>query len=371
MFGVWGNPLAFLALKRVLKRGSKQFLKRGGELGFKFEPFWLNEEDCGMVIASAWGEVELSNSDCDLSRKLSVCARKLEVWSTDRFGSLEKLIKSKREELEGLILIAMDVGISKEIARVESDLENLLTKEEIYWRQRSRLDWLVVGDRNLRFFHRKTSARKTSNWIDLLKDETGKKFTDEVGISGAVCRFFDILFTSSSPFVEDIGLCSVVLENKIDDDRRLVLERNFFVEDVRLAIFSLGAIKTPESDGFHTLFFQKIWQVVGGDVTRVCLSVLNGESSIRIFNKTNVVLVLKKNNHVLLRDFRPISLCYVIYKIISKAMATHLIPAIISPNKSAFVPGRLIFDNVLVAFELLHSISEKKEGEERVYDFKT
>ncbi|KAK3223770.1 hypothetical protein Dsin_010795 [Dipteronia sinensis] len=92
---------------------------------------------------------------------------------------------------------------------------------------------------------------------------------------------------------------------------------------------------------------------------------LNGEASIRNFNKTNVVLILKKKNPMNMKDFRPISLCSVVYKIVTTAMTNRLrgfLPKIISPNQSAFVSRRLIFDNVLIAFELLHSIGKRKKG---------
>ncbi|KAK3197915.1 hypothetical protein Dsin_021330 [Dipteronia sinensis] len=297
-------------------------------MGFKFEPFWLTEEECEWVIESAWGESVHPNAVSDLCMKLYGYARKIEVWSKERFGSLGKSINTKRTEIKSLILRAKEAGISKEIARAEGDLENLLTKDEMYWRHRSRADCLADGDRNSQYFHRKASARKKRNWIEMLEDEDGKKASDEGGISE-------------------------------------IAHRKFVAEDVHLAVFNIWPTKAPGLDGFHALFFQKFWKIVGVDVSRFCLKVLNGESSIRPFNKTNVVLIPKIKSPMNIRDFRPISLCSVVYKIVRKTMANCLkgiLSDIISHTQSAFMPKRLIFDNVLVAFELLHSIGNRKKG---------
>ena len=82
-------------------------------------------------------------------------------------------------------------------------------------------------------------------------------------------------------------------------------------------------------------------------------------------NHTNIVLILKVKNLEKMFEYRPISLCNVIYKIISNVLANRLKQVfldIISLTQSAFVPGRLITDNVIMAYEAFHSMHARKKG---------
>ena len=101
---------------------------------------------------------------------------------------------------------------------------------------------------------------------------------------------------------------------------------------------------------------------MGSSVTNMVLNVLNNNLPIFEINKTNISLIPKKNNPSRMSEFHPISLCNVIYKLISKTLANRLktlLPFIISENQSAFTSDRLITDNVLVAFELMHFLNHK------------
>ena len=104
----------------------------------------------------------------------------------------------------------------------------------------------------------------------------------------------------------------------------------------------MGPTKAPGPDGMNALFYQKFLHVVGDNVVTAVLDYLNSGSMIPSINHTNIVLIPKVKTLEKMFDFRPISLYNVIYKIISKVLANRLkqiLPDIISPTKSAFVPG--------------------------------
>ena len=93
------------------------------------------------------------------------------------------------------------------------------------------------------------------------------------------------------------------------------------------------------------------------------MCVLRGEDDPSIINKTCTVLIPKVENPEELGQFRPIRLCNVIYKIASKVMANRLkivLPEIISEEQSTFVPGRLITDNIITAYECMHFMKNKR-----------
>ena len=167
-------------------------------------------------------------------------------------------------------------------------------------------------------------------------------------------RSEDIYSTSNPSMVDEV---TAAIPTMITEEMNTELSRYFTREEIVTALKQIHPTKSPGPDGMSAFFFQKYWDIVGSNVLNMALNVLNYGMSLDVINKTNIALIPKTNNPKRMTDFRPISLCNVIYKLISKTLANRLktfLPLIITENQSAFTIDRLITDNVLIAYELMH-----------------
>lgn len=132
------------------------------------------------------------------------------------------------------------------------------------------------------------------------------------------------------------------------------------------AVKSMHPDKASGPDGLNPAFFQHFWGLLGEEVFKCCYQWLDEGIFPAEVNDTTLVLIPKKDNVDDPKDLRPIALCNVLYKILSKVLANRLqkiLPNIISEEQSAFVSGRNITDNILVAFEILHYMKRKHSGQ--------
>ena len=181
-------------------------------------------------------------------------------------------------------------------------------------------------------------------------------------IAKVASDYFDNLF--SAGLCDQMDKCLDAVSCKVTPNMQNILSSEFNVEEIRTMLFQIGPTKALGPDGMNVLFYQKFWHIVGDSVIIITiLDFLNSGYMVPKINQTNIVLIPKVKNPEKMTDFRPISLCNIIYKIISKVLANRLkqvLPHIISPTQSAFVLGCLITNNVLVA--TLHAMHSRKKG---------
>lgn len=164
--------------------------------------------------------------------------------------------------------------------------------------------------------------RHRTNRIKLLKDDSGRVFTEQEDLERLACEFYQQLFTAQEELDPDL-VCRYV-PRRVTPDMAAMLERVYTEEEVEAALFQMAPSKAPSVDGFNAGFFQAHWQLVKPCMVLAVLSFLNGGELPDEVNKTLLVLIPKVTSPQELSQYRPISLCNILYKLCSKMMANRL-----------------------------------------------
>ncbi|XP_048129444.1 uncharacterized protein LOC125313674 [Rhodamnia argentea] len=197
------------------------------------------------------------------------------------------------------------------------------------------------------------------NCILSVKDADGAVIIDHSLIRQHIVDHFRNLLNGSSqvyqPQVQQIG---DFLPCALDADQTLSLSRPITEVEIRTTMFSLATGKALGPDGFNVDFFKANWDIIGPSITSAITNFFETGMLLKEINTTILAPVPKIPNALAMSDFRPIACCNTVYKCITKILANRIavvLPTLISPPQSAFVKGRRISDNIMLAQELFAS----------------
>jgi hypothetical protein len=324
----------------------------------------LKEKKFRDVVQSAWNTATQAIPEGNVLGQLAHMHGALHDWDSSILKAPKKRLQKAQREFEKAVSGVISDESESKAKEMAELIEMLLEQEEIRWLQRSRVNWLQHGDRNTSFFHNFATARRKKNYINKLKNNDGDWLEGTEMLKPLIFDYFSNLFSSEVQGIDPAFLDKII--PRVTSAMNEKLLDPYSVEDVKKAIFSIGDFKAPGPDGLHAVFYKRFWDMCGEEISMEILQALNSGNIPEGWNDTTVVLIPKVDDLELITRFRPISLCNVIYKIMSKMLASRLkevLPDIISPMQSAFVPGRLITDNVLVAYESIHAIKNKRKGQ--------
>jgi hypothetical protein len=346
----------------AIKIELKQFgmiQNQGRARPFRYENMWRRHPSYEDVVASSWGDG--CRSLMDVNANLGSMQRVLRQWDKNKFGSVRNELKLLRSCLEVLRGLSLRRGPTKEERDTARRVTELLAREESMEKQRSRVDWLREGDRNTGYFQAKAKQHTRRNKITSLKHADGPLCLQQHDFEAMAVEFYHQLFTVQGNTSPDEVVRFV--PHKVTKDMNNCLCVPFTTTEVEKALFAMKPNKSPDPDGFTAGFYQRQWPLVNEDICYAVLDFLNGGDMPEVVNNTILILIPKVKNPQDLTQFRPIALCNVLYKICSKVITNRLLgflDDIISEEQSAFVPGRLITDNVLIAYESIHYLKNKR-----------
>lgn len=276
---------------------------------------------------------------------------------------MAKRVRTLQKRLERLHTASLGHEPTEEEKTVAKQLREALRQEEILLKQRSRVSWLREGDRNTGYFQAQAAQRKRINRITSLETANGQICSEPGEIKEEIMNFYQAIYQTQGYAPMDELLSHV--QPRVSEAMNQTLEKDFVAAEVKATLFEMAPSKAPGVDGFTAGFCQRHWDVVGEDITTAILGFLNGGELPSGLNDTAITLITKVRNPQKITQYRPIALCPVLYKIAVKVaanMACLILDEVIGEEQSAFVPGRLITDNILVAYESIHAIRRRKKG---------
>lgn len=245
---------------------------------------------------------------------------------------------------------------------LQSELGRWYEIKNNFYHQLSRDNFFKEYDQNTEYFHATASNRKRINSINSLREPSGLWISDRDQINSLLVNHFSQIGTSQ--ISNNNFDFSSIIEPCISEAENHTLLQIPTRDEIWLTLSKMNQWGAPGPDGFQPGFFKASWEIFGPDIINTIQDFFKSGTLNTDLNYSFITLIPEISTPQTPSDFRPISLSNTVYKLISKIMANRIKPIlnkIISPNQSAFLSGRQITDNIIIAHELIHSMKTSKE----------
>ncbi|XP_071938995.1 uncharacterized protein [Coffea arabica] len=346
----------------LIRRGQWERERKKRKKRFQFDKRWLQKEDIEGVIQKAWSIPCNGTRWFKVKEKIKNCRVELLKWSSCKKGNSFEKIKWCKKQIEDIKASTSD-DKRQQVQEMKKQLKVAYNEEEAFWNQKSRISWLKEGDKNTQFFHATVKGRRKRNRLHKLRKACGDWTANEEELGREVANYYGDLFksTAAGELDEILEGIPITITEQMNKDLTKKVDEN----EIKNAFFSMDPNKAPGSDGMSPLFFQKFWSLIKKDLVNAIQGFFHNGVILKAINHTVISLIPKVECPTVINQYRPISLCQVVYKALAKILVNRLKPYLsrcISKSQSAFVPGRQILDNVILSHELMHFLKNKRHG---------
>ncbi|KAG7563755.1 Endonuclease/exonuclease/phosphatase superfamily [Arabidopsis suecica] len=261
---------------------------RGKKL-FRYDNRWRHDTEVHQVVQNIW------KSECShllphqFNEALKRCRNGLSQWkSKNNYNSQRKIQQLQMALNKAYESPSPDYNY---ISDLKIKLQHEYHLEEEYWRTRSHIQWLQLGDKNTRYFHEKTKQRRSHNRITSLEDNSGNILTEEKEIHELVHNYFEQIYSSAGAQRVDYVLQHI--QPRVTPEINSSLTAPVTEEEIFQALSHMNVDKTPGPDGFTVGFYQYHWEAIKSEqwcqwimkcVSSVTYSVLvNGSPTKKIY----------------------------------------------------------------------------------------
>ena len=290
---------------------------------------------------------------------ISFARTKRKNLSHDRVVLTNEIIRLK------CLLAAGDFSVSSEICELENRLKELVSKELTGVLSRSKARWLEEGERPTRFFFGLEHERIQRNFISSVLNSDDVEVSSPEEIEREHVRFYTDLFSSEPVDACCKQACLASIEKHLSFSQQQSCKGFLSLQELTDSVKGLNLGKLPGSDGLSVEFYLHFWEILGPlllGVANECFR--DGDLCDSMKGSATRLIFKKRGDRKSLKNWRPISLLNVDYKIISKVITSRLanvIEFIVHSDQTCSVPGRSIFSNVTLLRDITDLIQQTDE----------
>lgn len=332
---------------------------------FKFNNYMVEVEGFEETVRKSWNKHVTGRPMCVLWCKLSRLRYDLKSLHKPMNAIRQHIIKSRQELQNAQDSLGNHRFDSHELERIKK-----LTEDVIHWNameektmmQKSKIDWLKMGDENSAFFHACVKSRHNLKSMKMLQQSDGTILSTHLDIEQEVLQFYSKLMGAESNRLRHVDIETMRNGKQVNSQQREYLVSRVTEDEIERALNGIGDLKSPGIDGYGAKFFKACWHIIKNDIVAAVIEFFDRGYIYKPFNTTVVTLIPKHEGAKGVKDYRPIAGCTTFYKIISKILTARLgkvLQDVISLNQAAFIPGQNIHNHIMLAYELVKGYGRK------------
>ncbi|VFQ90709.1 unnamed protein product [Cuscuta campestris] len=327
---------------------------------------WLKHDRFQDLVSHSWQPEVNGTKQVSLCSKLKRLKPSLKSLNKHVFSHISNRALEAKEDYSKIMKDLMNDPNNQtllDLAEAKRKQANFLLDAELeFYQQKAKCDFLMKSDRCTSYFHSLVKKNRRKNAIPFLIKEDGAKTISSDEVASCFLEYYTGLFGNTSP-TETINVAILETGNLVPLSAHSALLATVTIEEVKEVVFDIGNDKAPGPDGYTAAFFKNQWETVGQDVFGAILEFFTTSKLLKQLNHAMIVLIPKTTHNPTVKDFRPISCLNVLYKVITKILARRmapLLPQLIDPAQGAFVQGRSLVDNLLLAQHLIRDYAIKR-----------
>ncbi|PKU84127.1 Putative ribonuclease H protein [Dendrobium catenatum] len=334
---------------------------------FPFKNYWLANSEFWDSLIQVFSQRFHSSPIHAFFKKLKTLKISIKSKNWASSNSLQTDISDLTASQNNFLCQIQTNPLDTDLNLALKDINHKLAVKNSDWSswiiQRAKAKWLSNGEDDLKFLYSRINVRQNTNQIKCITTVEGT-FSNPDDINRAIVNHFHKLFNTAPPLI--FYSRAPPIHQLLPSSFIPLLVAPVTMEEIKNVIFSSPACSAPGPDGYTFEFYKSTWNTISRQLTDVVLSFFSTGSMPKQAKATAIVLIPKRPHAQDIVDYRPISLCNTFYKIIAKILANRLkdvMPFIIHPSQSGFIKDRIIFDNILLAAELLKEFNSNHKDQ--------